>query len=298
MKKLLFIAAMAVLLLTACGKDNDEPDNGFEQSSDNVAYGTHSLQKMDILLPSSAAAGSHVPAVLLIHGGAWSSGDKSDFAGMKQGINNLGYAYVSVNYRMLGNGATYTDMLDDIANAVSHLKKYSAKYRIKTDKLSVWGSSAGGHLALLYSYSRQSEIPVAMVVSQVGPTDFCDPDLYATVTIPMLDLVNRLTGTQVSLTQLQNPAFTPPTQWSLASPIYHVGAASPPTIMAYGVLDDLVAYSNAVRLDAELTAKGVQHHFVSFPNSGHDLANDPDAGEFFYQVALFYLASYLPVAGL
>jgi acetyl esterase/lipase len=45
----------------------------------NVSYGTDASQKMDIYLPPGRTTAA-TKAIILIHGGGWSSGDKSDFA--------------------------------------------------------------------------------------------------------------------------------------------------------------------------------------------------------------------------
>ena len=50
---------------------------------------------------------------------------------------------------------------------------------------------------------------------------------------------------------------------------------------------------NAQRLDAALTANGVPHDFVTFPNSGHALLNDMDCTLQFRTLVTQYLAQYL-----
>jgi dipeptidyl aminopeptidase/acylaminoacyl peptidase len=42
-----------------------------------------------------------------------------------------------------------------------------------------------------------------------------------------------------------------------------------PTFFGHGEQDTIVPYANAVDLDARLTECGVEHTFVSFPDSGH-----------------------------
>ena len=297
MKKItLFLTLAAIPFLPISCSSDGEGETGGTQFYD-VSYGTHQAQKLDVVLPATATVGNEAPAIVFIHGGAWMVGDKSDFGWVKEGINGLGYAYVSINYRMIGDNATYVDMLADIASAISHLKENSKKYRIKTNGLAVWGASAGAHLALLYAYSKQGAIPVSFVVSQVGPTDFCDAGLYGTQVMDMLWLVNKLTGTAVTEAQLQNPSFLPPQAWQLASPFYYVNSSTTPTLMGYGVLDILVAYSNALRLATKLAEQNVPHQLITYPNSGHELENDEDKQHDFSQALAAYLQQYLPVAG-
>jgi acetyl esterase/lipase len=67
----------------------------------NVAYGADALQKMDVYLPQGRSADS-TKVLLLIHGGGWVEGDKSDFAAFVDTIKKRlpGYAIFNINYRL------------------------------------------------------------------------------------------------------------------------------------------------------------------------------------------------------
>jgi acetyl esterase/lipase len=258
----------------------------------DVSYGKHNRQKLDIALPTTANDQNAVPFVLCIHGGSWSSGDKADFDWVKKRLLDYGYAYVTINYRLIQDGATYVDMLEDINSAISFIKKNNKKYHLKNDKIALIGSSAGGHLALLYTYKKNSPIDIVFVTSMSGPTDFTD-DAFRT-NISDYGLLNKLTGTNITLSQLQSPNFTFPSQWIDASPVHYVANNVAPTIMAYGMMDQLVPYSNALHLDQLLTQHNILHTFISYPNSGHDLKNDPDKANELNQKFQEALDSYLP----
>ncbi|GHV72331.1 hypothetical protein FACS1894201_00900 [Bacteroidia bacterium] len=259
----------------------------------NIEYGEHTRQKMDISLPEIADEQHKVPIVLCIHGGSWTNGDKTNFDYIIEKVHKINSAYVSVNYRLLGDSVTHKEMLDDIYSAVAFLKKNGDKYHLKTDKMFVIGSSAGGHLALLYSYTKESPIKVAFLSSRTGPADFLDPDQQAMNGVNRREMLNKLTGTNVTLAQATDPNFIFPQEWYDASPIYQVNSASPPTILAYGMQDELVSYSNATRMDAKLTEKGVTHKLITFPNSGHSLSNDPDRNNEYWQVVYQYFNEYM-----
>ena len=61
-----------------------------------------------------------------------------------------------------------------------------------------------------------------------------------------------------------------------ASPLTYVTTSCPPTIITHGQKDTTVPYSNAVTLAAALEAFGVKHDFIAYPNSDHNLSNDPE----------------------
>ncbi|MDR2835028.1 MAG: alpha/beta hydrolase [Bacteroidales bacterium] len=285
--KIFLILIPFAFLFVNCNKNTDD-------KMTDIKYGKHKNQKLDISLPSDITDNHEIPIILCIHGGSWNGGDKSNFDYLKDNINNYGYAYVSINYRLIEDNATFDDMLDDIHSAITFLKKNREKYHLKIDKMGIIGSSAGAHLALLYSYKMQSDIKIAVVSSQVGPSDFCDPSFISEENIWILDAMNKLTGTNLTANQIFNLDFQYPDAWSFSSPIHYVNSNVPPTILAYGMIDELVPYSNATRLDEKLIQFGVPHKLIAFPNSGHSLSNDSEKTNEYYSTLIEYLDIYLP----
>jgi acetyl esterase/lipase len=226
-------------------------------------YATQSeRQKMDIYLPW---AKGEVDAVLFIHGGGWWEGDKSAYAGECKKYALRGYAAATLCYRFISadtperQTVSYADMLDDIDAAIAALKDKLIQKGYTPRKIAITGLSAGGHLALLYGYSRrqQSAIPVAFLFADVGPSDFTDPAYQSLASGPAIleqgyRLLNDSTG---DLREL--------------SPIRYVDADSPPTITRYGGLDELVPASQGALLKAALDAAGVRGDLLIYPNSGH-----------------------------
>lgn len=78
---------------------------------ENVSYGTHERNKMDILLPSGRNP-SKTKILVLIHGGGWIGGDKSDFDVLlnTENLENLkkefpDIAVFTLNYRLATSNA-------------------------------------------------------------------------------------------------------------------------------------------------------------------------------------------------
>ncbi len=66
-------------LLVSCQKDTDNPNPVTEAVTQlNVAYGTDPQQKMDIYLPAGRTTAT-TKVMIMIHGGGWTQGDKSEF---------------------------------------------------------------------------------------------------------------------------------------------------------------------------------------------------------------------------
>jgi len=262
-------------------------------SEQTLSYGADKDQTLDLLLP----AGKSGPAglVLFIHGGAWVTGSKESYLPEAIRYQALGYVTATINYRYLGNGVMPSDELDDITAALRVIKAACAQKGVSVSRTVLVGSSSGAHLALLYAYTRASEAPVTpvAVISSSAPTDFTDPAFLKSGAGELLagsigintDLLATLMQTGIAQTFV-------PTLTTL-SPAKQVTRTSVPTLMAHGKNDTIVPYSNAERLDAALTEKGVRHDFVSFPNSGHALVNDPDCTLRFQTLTAQYIATYL-----
>jgi len=101
---------------------------------------------LDIFYPKKTK--KRKPAVLLIFGGGWRSGDKSQNHAMSIALANKGYVAVTPEYR-LSLEAPYPAAVYDLKGAVKWMKVNAKRYGIDTNKIAVLGCSAGGQLAAL-----------------------------------------------------------------------------------------------------------------------------------------------------
>lgn len=88
------------------------------------------------------------PAVVLIHGGGWRSGNKSHMNPLAQSLASKGYACFTVEYR-LSLEAKFPAGVIDIKRAIQFIKSNADKFSIDTSKVAVLGSSSGGQMAAL-----------------------------------------------------------------------------------------------------------------------------------------------------
>jgi pectinesterase len=96
------------------------------------------------------------PAVILIHGGGWKSGNKSHMEPMAQNIASKGYACFAVEYR-LSPEAIFPAGIYDIKNAIQFIKVNAAKFKIDTAKVAILGCSSGGQMAALIGATNNNE---------------------------------------------------------------------------------------------------------------------------------------------
>lgn len=261
----------------------------------DLNYGTGARQNFDAYLPKNLNVQSGAaPVIVCVHGGAWYSGDKNEYSSITEFFNGYGYAVFSINYSFITEGSDYLDILDDVNDFMTYLKAYSSTFKIKTDRLAMMGTSAGAHICMLYGYKMNGKtpIPISLIVNQVGPADFTDAAFFDSAISPF-DVASALldeTVTRESIT-------TPSAKMLDASPVTHVTSTCPPTLSAYGKVDDIVPYSNGVTLTNKLTEAGVENKTYTYPNSGHGLNSPLDkavADEFFGAVCTA-VVTYLPV---
>ena len=132
----------------------------------DISYGLHERQKLDLYLPTDC--GDDMGLVLYIHGGAWIEGDKEGYyTTLKQTAEKYGVACAAVNYRYISEDVNLLDIMDDIDAAMKCIKIKGKLNGINIKRSILTGGSAGGHLSLLYAYSRVegSAIPPVAVMS-------------------------------------------------------------------------------------------------------------------------------------
>lgn len=110
-----------------------------------VQYGTRCM-KLDLYLP--AAPRANVPVVVLVHGGGWRYGFRSEFAPMAVRLAQRGYAAATISYRLAGE-AQYPAAIHDVRAAVRWVRAHAGEYHLDPQRIALAGGSAGGQIASL-----------------------------------------------------------------------------------------------------------------------------------------------------
>lgn len=220
-----------------------------------------------------AQASNSLPAVIVIHGGAWSRGDKSDFVQYDRWLAAGGRVVFDVEYRLANSTQHFPAQLEDVYSAIVWVKNHAAEYHIDPARIALMGRSAGGQLALLAAYTANDAPPpsdsgampdtrVRAVISFYGPTDlawdYTHPGRPDVIDTPHT-LENYLGGSPT----------TAPQVYAAASPIAHINAQSPPTLFIHGGHDQLVLAENVERIMPRLAAAHVPYTYVYLPWANH-----------------------------
>ncbi|MGH1384567.1 alpha/beta hydrolase fold domain-containing protein [Kordia sp.] len=267
MKKSFYIGILSLFILLnySCSSDSDIDITPSPTSPEtvgagillDVSYGTDTDQTYDLYLPQNRTLGTKV--IILVHGGGWTSGDKADMNSFVELIQAdlPQYAIVNMNYRLANDTTSPFPMqLDDITTLINQLKTRNEEYIISED-YAFLGTSAGGHLSLLWSYAYDTQADVNMVASIVGPTNLAD-EAYLNTADPTIQAYIDLLGAEVVVPLLES-----------FSPFHTVTNSAPPTALFYGGQDPLIPNSQGMDLSDRLTELGVTHEFTFYPEEGH-----------------------------
>ena len=120
---------------------------------DSTAYGPRDLH-VDIYRPDDNKT---YPALLMVHGGGWRSGDKTLQRTLARNIAKEGFVTIPVEYRLLLD-ATYPAGLHDVKAAVRWVRANAERLGVDPDRIAISGCSAGGHLAALVGTTNGSTV--------------------------------------------------------------------------------------------------------------------------------------------
>ena len=207
--------------------------------------------------------------ILLLHGGGWSGGDRSQLRGYGVLLGRLGYVCVASEYRLTGE-ARWPAQIHDVKAALRWMRAQSAKLGIDPERIAVSGNSAGGHLALMLAGTPgQSEFEGEGGHPEIGTQcaaviAFYPPTWLLPGSEAMTDAPARraaLFDAEVSTDIVR-----------AASPLHHAKAPFPPTLLIHGSADALVPQAASLRMYEALRAAGaaVEIHVFSGAPHGFD----------------------------
>ncbi len=202
------------------------------------------------------------PLVVMIHGGSWHRGGRYEMGLTRWAgyLASAGLAVVSIDYR-LAPETTYPDSFQDVVDAVDWCVEQAEALGADTERIGLWGDSAGGHLALLLASSQtRTDFPgprlcagaerLRAVVAWYPPTDLRDLHDLAARGVAGSGMVSGFLGADPE----QDPA-----RWREASPLEQAHADAPPALLLQGTRDVLVPHWHTERYAERLAELGARH---------------------------------------
>jgi acetyl esterase/lipase len=246
---------------------------------ENVPYGPNPAQLLDVFRPVDAPAPA--VAIVLIHGGEWSRGDKSrpGYARRSYAFASMGYVVFNMNYRLVRNTApaeylpnpravnAWPAQLEDAQLAVRWVRQNAAAYGVDPNSICAFGVSAGAHMAVFLGALNKT-YPGDM--AHLYPAQSSHVQCVIDVSGPV-DLTYAIKGPYNALNDLGEKRLANSTDLKVlreASPIYYLSASSAPMAITQGTRDDLVPMRNATDLRAALQRHSVPSQLWSY-DGGH-----------------------------
>jgi acetyl esterase/lipase len=211
----------------------------------NVTYASPDGEPL--LLDAYIPNGGVHPAVIVIHGGGWTYGDKQELAFEGENLAAAGFGAFVINYRLAPpNGDVHAPVaLRDVSTALDWVRNNAAAYRIDPDRVGVLGNSAGGNLAMMLG------------VGGVNGTDHVNAVVSYSGQSNLLTLSTRHT-THAALNYIGCAVATCRAIWVANSPIDHCTPATAPMLLVNST-HELMPLDQATGMATRLEQVGVPH---------------------------------------
>ena len=218
------------------------------------------------------------PAVLEVHGGAWTSGDRLNNTAIGEYLAAHGIVMLSIDFRM-PPVMRYPQTVADVNFGIRFLKANAAKFSTRADLVGGLGTSSGGHLLLLNALRPRDPRYAAL------PSPDADAGLaFAVVCWPVADPLARYRAVRergnARLAEAHDQFWPSEAAMAEGSPqlILERGepVETPAALIMQGTNDDNLTPDMARNFAAAYTRAGGTISFHEFEGEPHAfIARDP-----------------------
>lgn len=240
-----------------------EPTIGRVSIDEGVIVGTAGDRqlKADVFTPPPGI--SNGTGVLLVHGGGWIQGDRSQLRGYGILLGRIGYTCVACEYR-LAPAAKWPAQIQDVKAALRWMRANAERLNIDPSKIAVSGNSAGGHLSLMVAGTPgvaefEGDGGNAGVSTEVAACiAYYAPALLYSPERELPQYLNFLFGDGYSEATAKG-----------ASPMTHAASTFPPTMLITGNKDELVPKEASFMMYRALIDAGASAELHVYADAPH-----------------------------
>lgn len=217
------------------------------------------------------------PLVLYVHGGGWRGGDRADGAAERLApLAGFGVNVASADYRLVP-GARFPDQVHDLKGAVRWLRAHGPGLGLHTERLGVWGASAGAYLGSLLALTAgdaelegtvggnlEQSSAVQAAVHWFGQVDLLAAGSRTEVEARLLPF-----AFEAGLLGVDSVVEAGDRARHLGL-LTRVSAGAPPFLIAHGDRDHVVAPSESEALHDALSRAGAETNFMLLGGAGHE----------------------------
>lgn len=219
---------------------------------------------IDVFRPSPSMAKRQ--GIMLVHGGAWSTGNKSHFYALANLLSQHGYTIFLPEFR-LSPEAKYPAGMTDIGDALAWARGHAAEFGIASGRIAIGGASSGGQMASLLAYAGPTGLfgsakdrRANALIDLDGVLDFTEPEA--------LRFENAAGDASPAGRWLGGSYEKAPARWREASAASHVRPDAPPTLILSSGIPRFTVGKEEVM--SALGRHGVPHRLFAFENAPHD----------------------------
>jgi acetyl esterase/lipase len=250
--KAMLFAGLAAALLSACSPVSAinllVPREGYDVRA-GLSYGPDPRHKLDVYVPQGL--NGPAPVLLFFYGGAWSSGDRSQYLAFGQSFASKGIVTVVADYRLYPQ-VKYPAFAQDAARALAWVHAHAREHGGDPARIFVSGHSAGAYNAVMLASEPNFIESVGGTLDWIrGVTGIAGPYDFLPLTDP--DYIDMFHGANNQD----------------AMPVNHVDGKRPPMLLATGSDDGTVLPRNSDRMAARLKAHGNDVQVIKYPGVGH-----------------------------
>ncbi len=257
-----------------------DPDASFDLVVSEVELRRNAVGRMLMARIYQPKGKGPFPAVLDLHGGAWTRKDRLAEEPMDRALASSGLLVVAVDLT-LASEAPYPACVQDANHAVRWLKANAARWNGDVSKLGVYGSSSGGHVAELLAMRPHDPRYAALPV--MGAPDVDASVAWVAMRSPPSNTIARYENAErrknETMIQANRTFFSPWESIHEGNPqeILERGetVALVPFLIMQGALDDNVLPAMQEKFAETYGAAGGQCDYRLFENSTHEWVATP-----------------------
>jgi acetyl esterase/lipase len=203
------------------------------------------------------------PAIVIVHGGGWKSGNKSQMETFAQEMASKGFSCFTIEYR-LSPEAKYPAAIFDVKKAIRYIKTNAAKFHADPTKIAVLGCSSGGQMAALIGTTNNNNLfeekdtknkttsTVQAIIDIDGVLAFKHPESKE----------GTIAGLWLGGSYEEKPEI-----WEQASALTHTDNKTPPTLFINSSIDRF--HAGRDDMIAILNKNGIYNEVKTIQNSPH-----------------------------
>ncbi|MDY0986663.1 alpha/beta hydrolase [Flavobacterium sp. CFBP9031] len=233
----------------------------------DIVYCNHGKRKMKLDVFFNKNKKEKQTAIIIIHGGGWRSGSRSQHHQMAQKLASLGYVCFTPEYR-LSTEALFPAAIYDLKASIRWVRENAEKYNVNPNQIVSLGFSAGGQLAAFMGVTgnmplfegeiTKSKSQINAIVDIDGTLSFVHPESSETKETKNFGASTQWIGYRMK----HNKQL-----WETASPLSYANASTPPTLFINSSIPKMHAGRDDFR--KILSENEIYSEVHEFENSPH-----------------------------